>query len=183
MSHEWICSCLELPPDSWPPDHYTLLGLAPGEADSGQVEQRVCERMEKLRPYQLTHTEQATEAMNRLAQALVCLTDPAARQAYDALLLSRQVARPARRSDVGSSRRRRQLGATRLLGRSRPFPRWLFFAWIVWLALGAAGFVTLARNFSAIQASWRGDPGVIQQGQRTRKATADGVVPGPRTRP
>ena len=42
--------------------------------------------MEKVRRYQLNHPELATEVMNRLAQALVCLTDPAAKQAYDAAL-------------------------------------------------------------------------------------------------
>jgi hypothetical protein len=76
MSHELICSCLQLSPDRWPPDHYTLLGLEIGEADTRRIEQRVAERMEKLRRYQLTHTDQVTEGMNRLAQALVCLTDP-----------------------------------------------------------------------------------------------------------
>jgi hypothetical protein len=39
----------------------------------------------------LAHPETVTDAMNRLAQALVCLTDPAARDAYDA-------ARPSRRA-------------------------------------------------------------------------------------
>ena len=35
MTHERICSWLGLPPDQgWPPDHYRLLGLEPGESDS-----------------------------------------------------------------------------------------------------------------------------------------------------
>src|SRR5215472_9715279 len=83
MDRELIRSWLQLPPGDWPPDHYTLLGLEPGEQDPLRIEQYVHERMQRLRNYQLTHPELATEAMNRLAQALVCLTDPAARKAYD----------------------------------------------------------------------------------------------------
>jgi len=161
MSDEWICSCLRLPPDSWPPDHYTLLGLDLGEADSSRIEQRVQERMEKLRPYQLTHPDQATEAMNRLAQALVCLTDPAARHAYDAFLLSRQVHRPTRPSAVRLSRQGRPPGLAKFSSRSRPLPRWLLIAWMLWLTVGAAGFLALAQNFSVIEQSLRGDNGAI----------------------
>ncbi|AWM39318.1 hypothetical protein C1280_21550 [Gemmata obscuriglobus] len=41
------------------------------------------DRMELLRPHQIRHPEVVTEGMNRLAQALVCLTDPLTRAAYD----------------------------------------------------------------------------------------------------
>ena len=51
------------------------------------IEQRVQQRLESVRRYQMKHPEQATEAMNRLAQAYVCLTEPASKQAYDAALL------------------------------------------------------------------------------------------------
>jgi hypothetical protein len=81
-----ICQWLELPAVAWPPDHYTLLGLRPAEADAARVEQRAQERLLRLRCYQISHPEQATEAMNRLAQAVVCLTDPTARRQYDASL-------------------------------------------------------------------------------------------------
>src|SRR5262249_36024922 len=83
MNHELICSWLGLPADAWPPDHYRLLGLEPGEPDVGLIEQRVHQRLETVRRYQMMHPEQATEAMNRLAQAYVCLTDVAAKKAYD----------------------------------------------------------------------------------------------------
>src|SRR5438132_12636359 len=86
MTHDLICSWLGLPPGCWPPDHYTLLGLSPGEGDGPRIEQQVHERMARVRRYQLTHPEPATEAMNRLAQALCCLSDPASRRAYDASL-------------------------------------------------------------------------------------------------
>src|SRR5205814_907538 len=45
------------------------------------------ERMRQLRPYQLSYPDQATEAMNRLAQAYGCMMDPAARKAYEESLL------------------------------------------------------------------------------------------------
>src|SRR5204863_6022003 len=83
MSTELICSALGVRPDQWPPDLYALLGLPPGEVDLAAVEGRVLDRMERLRRYQLAHPDAVTDAMNRLAQALVCLTDPAAKAAYD----------------------------------------------------------------------------------------------------
>src|SRR5207248_9439813 len=91
MDHTLIQSWLQLPPGSWPPDHYTLLGVAPGEGDVARIEQQVQERMQQLRKYQLTHPELATQAMNSLAQALVCLTDHAAKHAYDRALFSKQL--------------------------------------------------------------------------------------------
>ena len=97
-SRELICSWLRLAPDQWPPDHYTLLGLEPGACDAKQIERRAQKRMEQLRSYQLAHPEQATEGMNRLAQALVCLTDPIAKQAYDAQLGPKRAPRAARPS-------------------------------------------------------------------------------------
>lgn len=92
MSHELIRSWLGLPPGPWPPDHYTLLGLEPVEADIARIEQAVHERMDKVRPYQLPQPEAATEAMNRLAQALICLTDPRAKEAYDRALFPERMA-------------------------------------------------------------------------------------------
>src|SRR5437016_1824342 len=79
MHHELIGSWLQLPQGSWPPDHYTLLGLSPGETDVARIEHQVNERMELVRRYQLIHPEPASEAMNRLAKALICLTDPVAK--------------------------------------------------------------------------------------------------------
>jgi hypothetical protein len=87
MSHDLICEWLKLPAGNWPPDHYTMLGLPQGEANVERIERQVHTRLELVRRYQLTHAEQATEAMNLLARAFVCLTDPAAKKAYDADLL------------------------------------------------------------------------------------------------
>src|SRR6516225_3277139 len=83
MKHETICDWLGLADEAWPPDHYRLLGLEPGEVDAARIEQQVHDRLEIVRRYQLLHPEVATEAMNRLAQAFVCLTDPEAKKAYD----------------------------------------------------------------------------------------------------
>src|SRR5207237_8787461 len=60
--------------------------LPGGEVDAAGGEERGLDRMERLRRYQLAHPEAVTDAMNRLAQALVCLTDRAAKAAYDATL-------------------------------------------------------------------------------------------------
>lgn len=89
MSREQICSWLKIAAEPWPPDHYTLVGLLPGESDAARIERHVRERHELLMRYQLTHPEQVTEALNRLAQAFVCLTDPAAKRVYDAALLGK----------------------------------------------------------------------------------------------
>ncbi len=84
--HQQICEWLGLPTGNWPPNHYALLGINPNERDPQVIEERVQERMQRVRPFQLTYPEQVTEAMNRLAQAFSCLTDPAARKAYDEFL-------------------------------------------------------------------------------------------------
>ncbi len=86
MDHDLICSWLGLPPGTWPPDHYRLLGLQPGEDNAEVIERHVHERLDTVRCYQITHPELATEAMNRLAQAFVCLTEPSSKKIYDAQL-------------------------------------------------------------------------------------------------
>jgi hypothetical protein len=87
MSYDLICSWLGLPSESWPPDHYRLLGLEPGEVDTALIEQRVHQRIDSVRCYQMRYPEQATEAMRLLARAFDCLTDPAGKKAYDVALL------------------------------------------------------------------------------------------------
>jgi hypothetical protein len=79
-----ICTWLGLPPGSWPPDHYTLLGLPPGEPDVERIEHQVHERLTRLRCYQLSNPALATEAMTHLAKAFDCLTTPERKKAYDA---------------------------------------------------------------------------------------------------
>jgi hypothetical protein len=117
MNHDLICQWLDLPAGSWPPDHYTLLSLAPREADSRLIETRIHERMMRIRPYQLNHPDEATEVLNRLAAAFNCLTDPAAKQTYDASDLSRPPA-PLER----------ELGKREVIDPSDPLA-WLFGPW------------------------------------------------------
>jgi hypothetical protein len=90
MNPELVRDWLQLGPGEWPPDHYRLLGLEPGTSDLEAIERAVQERMAKVRQFQLPHPEAATEAMNRLAQALVCLTDSHAKELYDTQLLARE---------------------------------------------------------------------------------------------
>lgn len=86
MAHYLLSKWLELPPNPWPPSHYALLGLEPGTGTADEIEQRVLERMEGLRHYQLMQPDAVTEGMNLLAQAMISLTDPDARRQYDAEL-------------------------------------------------------------------------------------------------
>jgi hypothetical protein len=75
MNRDMICIWLGLADKRWPPDPYALLGLAPAECTGARIEKRVQERMAKLRCYQLSHPEEATEAMNRVAQAFIALVE------------------------------------------------------------------------------------------------------------
>lgn len=170
MNYEWICSCLQLAPGQWPPDHYTLLGLQPGETDARRIEQGAQERMERLRRYQLFHTDQVTEGMNRLAQALVCLTDPVAKQAYDTSLRAQQVKRPSRRSFRMPPPTNHPRAAVRR-AHSRVFPRWLVWAWILWLSIGVVGSVAVLVNFPAIKESFAAHEG-LKKDLKPKKPTA-----------
>jgi hypothetical protein len=100
MDHDLIAAWLGLPPGAWPPDHYVLLGLEPGASDAARIEHQVHQRLDAVRRYQMRHPEQATEAMNRIAQAFVCLTDPVAKKIYDDALLGV----PVGPSDAASDR-------------------------------------------------------------------------------
>ena len=82
-SEDLVCSWLGLPAGCWPPDHYALLGIDRSEMDARRIEERVHERLMRLRHHQLNHPEEVTEAMNRLARAFACLTQAETRRAYD----------------------------------------------------------------------------------------------------
>src|SRR4051794_25751765 len=75
MNAELLRGWLGLAEANWPPDAYKLLGVNPGERDLARIEHQVQERLAKLRCYQISHPEEATEGMNRLAQAFVHLMD------------------------------------------------------------------------------------------------------------
>lgn len=78
MKKELLCNWLGL--SAWPPDHYALLGLTP-DADVSHIERQVHDRMCKLRCYQLSHPEEATEGMNRVAQAFITVSEAASKRA------------------------------------------------------------------------------------------------------
>lgn len=73
---------LQLEPEGpWPPPAGELLGLPPKTSpaasvplEPGEIEARVLQRLNWLRPYQLKYPELVTEGMNRLAQAFLELT-------------------------------------------------------------------------------------------------------------
>jgi hypothetical protein len=69
---------LGLPPGRWPPDDRELFGFGLERVSPADVELRALELMEKLRPHQLVHPDLVTEGMNRLAQALIALTNETA---------------------------------------------------------------------------------------------------------
>lgn len=79
MNTDLLRNWLALPPGAWPPDDRTLLGLKPGPLSALEVEQQALAQMEKLRPHQLVQPDLVTEGMNRLAQALITLTEEANR--------------------------------------------------------------------------------------------------------
>ena len=75
MNQELLCTWLGLPKTAWPPDPWTLLGLPRDPQEASVIERHVHERMCKLRHYQLSYPEEATEGMNRLAEAFIALTE------------------------------------------------------------------------------------------------------------
>ncbi|HZZ77716.1 MAG TPA: hypothetical protein VFE62_04300 [Gemmataceae bacterium] len=81
MNKDLLCTWLGLPKADWPPDAWSLLGLPRGDHDLPTIEKNVQARMAKLRSYQLSFPEEATEGMNRLAEAFVTVTDACAKPA------------------------------------------------------------------------------------------------------
>jgi hypothetical protein len=123
MKHEVLCGWLGLTSDNWPPDHYTLLGLRPGESDLVRIEQSVHERMARLRCYQCSNPELVTEGMNRLAQAFLCLTDAKSKGDYDAgLRLPNGIARQPQEAAKKDSGVRARAAASTVEAPPRPAP-------------------------------------------------------------
>jgi hypothetical protein len=95
MNKTLLCSWLGLAEHSWPPDHHALLGLQRGDSDLGVIEQRVHDCMARLRGYQIAHPEEATEGMNRIAQAFIVLMEQAAKNG-SSISLPPAVAKPSK---------------------------------------------------------------------------------------
>lgn len=99
MNQTLLCSWLGLADKHWPPDHYALLGLKLGDCDLGVIEQRVQERMARLRDYQLAHPEEATEGMNRVAQAFIFLMEQASKNGQSSVILA-PLSKPVAKDDT-----------------------------------------------------------------------------------
>ncbi len=78
---------LQISPTGRAPTHYELLGLPTFSGDPHQAREAAMARIAHVRKYQTgKHSEAAIRLMNEISQALTCLVDPIARQAYDRLL-------------------------------------------------------------------------------------------------
>ncbi len=92
-------------------DHYRLLGLNRFETNSTIIAEAADAQMARVRMHQTGSRGQLTQALlNQIAEAKVCLVDPATRQAYDRRLLRIQQASasqlntlPPDRSDIARS--------------------------------------------------------------------------------
>lgn len=75
---------LGIPPDRRPPNHYELLGLDLGEDDAEHIRAASLQRSATVRRYCLgQHGAEATRLLGEIAAAFGCLSDPAAKDAYD----------------------------------------------------------------------------------------------------
>lgn len=93
MNAQLLCGWLGTP--GWPPDHHILLGVDPGETDGQRIERQCHERMAMLRCFQLSYPEEATEGMNRVAQAFISLTEALARSDSKQASSNGSVCKPA----------------------------------------------------------------------------------------
>ncbi|HVW39567.1 MAG TPA: hypothetical protein VHB99_19750 [Pirellulales bacterium] len=75
---------LGIPPDQRPPNHYELLGLDLSEDDAERIRAASLQRSAAVRRYCLgQHGAEATRLLGEIAAAFACLSDPAAKAAYD----------------------------------------------------------------------------------------------------
>lgn len=97
---------LGIPEDQRPPTHYQLLGISPDERDLDVIEAAVLRQSSFVRNFQTgPHAEAATQLLNEISAARLCLVNPQKRAKYDADLGRRQPAKPpshssARHSDL-----------------------------------------------------------------------------------
>ena len=80
---------LNIPEGERPPNHYLLLGLDRFESDPSTIRQAADERSKAVRPRCLKYPEVATQLLNEIAKARVCLIDPDRKAAYDELLTTK----------------------------------------------------------------------------------------------
>jgi WD40 repeat protein len=77
---------LNIPEGERPPNHYLLLGLDLFESDPSTIRNAADERSKAVRPRCLKYPDVATQLLNEIAKARVCLIDPDRKAAYDELL-------------------------------------------------------------------------------------------------
>jgi hypothetical protein len=78
---------LGIPDGQRPPSHYQLLGIAPDENDRDVINAAVVRQSAFIRTFQTgQHSKEATQLLNELAAAKICLLDPGRRARYDAQL-------------------------------------------------------------------------------------------------
>lgn len=81
--HVW----LDIPPEEQPPDHYRLLGVAPGEADPHAIAAAAQRRIAQVKPFAAgAHAELAQRILNQVTRAKACLLHPSRRARYDQAL-------------------------------------------------------------------------------------------------
>jgi hypothetical protein len=81
--HLW----LGIPSEEQPPNHYRLLGLTLFEDANSVITNAARRQNQHLRTFRTgKHAAAAQNLMNQVANALLCLSDPAQKQTYDTLL-------------------------------------------------------------------------------------------------
>ena len=95
---------LGIPEDQRPPTHYQLLGIAPDEQDIDVIETAVLRQSAFVRNFQSgQHADEATQILNEIAAARMCLLDRQKRAKYDAELRKKQPGKPASSSSARHS--------------------------------------------------------------------------------
>jgi len=86
--HQW----LGIPSDQQPASHYRLLGLEQFESDAKVIESQSLNQIAEIRNHQIgEHSEQASQLLNELSRARICLLDPDRKAAYDSELAATQL--------------------------------------------------------------------------------------------
>lgn len=91
--HKW----LGIPPRDQPPHHYRLLGVELFESDGDVIQNAADQRMSHVRAQSSgQHAEISQQILNQIAQAKICLLNPARRQEYDQQLKAKIAAAEAK---------------------------------------------------------------------------------------
>ncbi|HET6879305.1 MAG TPA: hypothetical protein VFI31_04090, partial [Pirellulales bacterium] len=98
---------LGIPEGQRPPTHYQLLGISADEQDREVINAAVVRHSAFIRTFQVgQYSNEATQLLNEIAAAKVCLLDPRKRAKYDAGLAERDLHSNARTQDAPVNERR-----------------------------------------------------------------------------